>query len=370
MDKQFSFSSVRTKYCRMFNPLVAICTALLIISAQSVSLYTISARDASTKVGMIILGSFNDRGFNWLSYQGLLRAESDLSVTGTVYQTANQGDLELLTTQCATDGNDLCIGVGFMTMDAITHTAGTYTQTYFAIVDAAFDTYLPNLRSLLFASEEAGYLAGTLAAQMSQSGIIGDLGGMEIPPVVAFTEGYRNGAMCANPDITTIISYTNNFGNPDDGADFSQGMIGRGADVIFAAAGPTGDGAVLTATQSGVWAIGVDTDQYYTLFDNGTVEGANYLLSSAMKRVDNAVYMTISDVVAGNFTSGPVTYDLETDGVGLAPFHETDAAVPLETKTWLNWISQAIIADRIAPLDPGSPCLVMHHLYLSLTSKN
>jgi basic membrane lipoprotein Med (substrate-binding protein (PBP1-ABC) superfamily) len=176
--------------------------------------------------------------------------------------------------------------------------------------------------------------------------------------------------VCANPEITTIISYTNNFDNPEDGAEFAQEMIGRGADVIFAAAGPTGDGAILTATQSDVWAIGVDTDQYYSLFMTGTVPGANYLLSSAMKRLDNAVFATISDLVAGQFTSGAILYDLETGGVGLAPFHETDSAIPLETKAWLDWISRAIIADRIAPLDPESPCLVMHQQFLSLTRKD
>ncbi len=370
MDSLFFISSGKKKYQRMLYPILATCAALIILCGLLASLHTISASASAEKVGLIILGPYDDKGFNWLAYDGLQRAETELSVVGMVYQTNDEADLEPLTIQCAVDGNDLCIGVGFMTMDAITHTAGTYTQTYFAVVDAAFNNYLPNLRSLLFASEEAGYLAGTLAAQMSLSGIIGDLGGMEIPPVVAFTEGYRNGAMCADPDITTIISYTNDFMDPALGAEFAQGMIGRGADVIFAAAGPTGNGAVLTATQSGVWAIGVDTDQYITLFMTGTVEGADYLLSSAMKRVDNAVFATISDLVDGNFTSGPIIYDLETGGVGLAPFHDTDPLVPLETKAWLDWISRAIIADRIAPLDPESPCLVMHHLYLSLTSKN
>ncbi|NJD58091.1 MAG: BMP family ABC transporter substrate-binding protein [Anaerolineales bacterium] len=365
------FSNLRSvkKYWRASSLIVISGVALLIVTGLLFSLHTISAKAANTKVGMIILGSITNNGFNWLSYQGLVRAETEFSVIGNLYIANNEGEIELKTTQCVADDNDLCIGVGFLTQEEISAAAAAYPTTYFAIVDAASSIYPTNLRSLLFASEEVGYLAGTLAGRMSQSDTIGALGGWEIPSVTPFIEGYENGALCTNPEITTIISYTNDFYNPKLGSEYAQGMIGRGADVIFAVAGPTGDGAILTTTQSGVWAIGVDTDEYYTLFMTGTVEGAEYLLNSAMKRTDNAVFLTISDVVSGTFTSGSVIYNLESGGVGLAPFHEADPAVPTETKIWLNLISQAIISGVIHPLEKDSPCLVMNQLYLPLARR-
>jgi basic membrane protein A len=237
------------------------------------------------------------------------------------------------------------------------------------VLDVAYEHYLPNVRGIVFSSEEVGYLAGTLAALMSQSKTIGDLGGMPIPPVTAFTEGYRNGAQCADPGVTTIISYTNNFDNPMSGAEFAQGMISQGADVIFAAAGYSGNGAILTATQSGIWAIGVDTDQYVTLFEEGSVPGANLLLTSAMKRYDSAVFNTISDLASGTFTPGTYIENLASEGVGLAPFHETQDAIPLGVQTWLEWIERGLIGGTIQPLEPESPCLVMHQQFLPITKR-
>jgi len=344
--------------------------AFLAIFTIISGLKTMSVRAATVKVGMIFDGpSYEDNDFRWQVYQGLIRAESELDVSGSVYTSTDSSQIELQVQHCAQDGNDLCIGVGFLLIDPISTTAAVYTATQFAVVDGSYETYLPNVRGILFASEQAGYLAGTLAAFMSQSSIIGDLGGWEIPPVTAFTEGYRNGAQCVYPDITTIISYTNDFDNPDMGAQYAQGMISQGADVIFAVAGSTGVGALLTTTQSSVWAIGVDTDQYYSVFMSGTIPGSNYLLSSAMKRADNGVFYAISDVVSGTFSSGTVVYGLADAGVGLAPFHETDAYVPSSVRSWLNMVKLALISGLIDPLNPEGPCLVMHRLYLPVINR-
>ena len=344
--------------------------AFLAIFTLIFGLKTISVRASSIKVGMVFDSpTYEDNDFRWQTYQGLVRAEDELGVIGTVYTSTDPSQIEPQVQLCALDGNDLCIGVGYSIMDAISNTAATYTSTQFAVIDAAFVNYLPNVRGILFASEQAGYMAGTLAAMMSQSGIIGDLGGWEIPPVTAFTEGYRNGAQCADPEITTIISYTNDFDDPELGAQYAQGMISQGADVIFAAAGGTGVGAILTATQSSVWAIGVDTDQYYSVFMSGTVPGSNYLLSSAMKRTDNGAFYSIADVVSGTFTSGTIIYNLADDGVGLAPFHETDPSVPLTVRARINMVRQALISGVIDPLNPEGPCLVIRQQYLPIANK-
>jgi basic membrane protein A len=370
-SSSFIFPAISLKkYSKAIYLILSVLIALLAVFSIIFSLSAIPAQAAEVKVGMVFdVPSIEGNDFLLLTYQGLLRAENELGVLGSVYTSTDPSQIELQVQHCAQDGNDLCIGVGFPFAEPISNTAAVYTSTKFALLDGSYENYLPNVRGITFASEQVGYLAGTLAAMMSQSAILGDLGGMEIPPVTAFTESYRNGAHCANPDVTTIISYTNDFNNPDLGAEYAQGMISQGADVIFAAAGPTGNGAILTATQSSVWAIGVDTDEYYSLFMSGTVPGSDYLLSSAMKHVDNGAFYTIADVVSETFTSGTIVYGLAGDGVGLAPFHEADAFVPIPVRSRLNMVRQAIISGAIDPLDPDGPCLVVRQQYLPIANR-
>jgi len=216
---------------------------------------------------------------------------------------------------------------------------------------------------MVFSNAEAGYLAGALAGMMTDSDQIGGIGGMEISVVTEFMQGYQNGAQCNNNDVEVQVEYAGTFVGPE-GAVIAQDMLAQGADVIFAAAGPTGSGAVLTTTQSGAWAIGVDTDQYITLFGNGSVDGSEKLLSSAMKNLDNAVFGTISDVVSGTFTSGTLVYDLARDGVGLAPFHEADASIPQPVRDTLDSVEKGIIDGT---LDINDDCRSFKTLYLPLT---
>lgn len=292
----------------------------------------------------------NDMGFNWYSYQGLLRAESELGLSGTVYTPADPTDYESKLQQCVSDGNILCISTGFLLADATMNVATAYSSTNFAIVDYLFNAYPDNLQGIQFAEDEAGYLAGTLAGLMTESDVIGAIGGMEIDSVVSYVEGYRNGAQASNPNVEVLVEYAGNFGDPELGATIAQGMIAQGGDVLFGVGGTTGNSAILTATQSGVWGIGVDFDFYTYLFENGAVEGADKLLSSAEKHFDNAVFDTISDVISGTFTSGTKVYDLSVDGVGLAPYHEADASVPQSVRETLAAVKQGIIDGTIIPI--------------------
>ena len=199
---------------------------------------------------------------------------------------------------------------------------------------------------------------------MTVSNTIGVVAGMEIPPVVVFTEGYRNGAQCANPAVNVLIEYTGTFGDPELGAQIAQDMIAQGADAIFGVGGATGDGAVFTATQSGVWGIGVDFDYYLTKFENGVLDGSDKVLSSAVKHIDNAVFDTISDVISDTFSSGTFLYNLAEDGVGLAPFHEADPFVSQSVRDALDTTTQGIINGDI---DVDFTCRV--DVYLPLVVK-
>ncbi len=328
-------------------PLLAVLFALLSLQGASAS-----ASTAAIKVGLIPGGPLSDNGFNWMSYQGLLRAETDFGVVGTVYTPTLPGDYAGALAQCATEGNALCISVGFGTSSAISEAATAYPSTKFAILDFTFASYPANLRGATFKVNDPAYLAGFLAGSMSESKVVGEIGGLEVPVVTDMTESFARGAQCANPGATAIITYTNDFVNPGLGAQVAQKLISRGADVIFVAAGVTGNGAVLTATQSGKWAVGVDTDQYVTLFNNGTNSGADKLLTSVLKRLDNAVYLTVQDVVSNTFTSGTQVFSLANDGVGLAPFHEADSAIPPAVKSRMEQLNEDIAEGR---LDVDSP---------------
>jgi basic membrane protein A len=320
---------------------------------------------AGTPVGLVLdLGGIDGNVYNTLSHQGLLRAESELGVVGTVYTTTSESDFGPMMQQCVDDGNDLCISTGFGLQDVTQNAALNNSGLDFAIVDVEYDEYSDNLRGMSFSDSEAGYMAGALAGLMTESDKVGAVGGMEIPVVVAFMEGYQIGAQCNNPAVEVLAEYSGTFIDPELGASIAQDMIGEGADVIFAPAGPTGSGAVLTTTKSGEWAIGVDTDNYITLFDNGAVDGSDKLLSSAMKNVDNAVFGTISDVVSDTFTSGTLVYDLALDGVDLAPFHEADPFVPQSVRDQLDSVKQGIINGSI---DITDDCRGFYTIFLPLT---
>ena len=214
--------------------------------------------------------------------------------------------------------------------------------------------------------EETGYLAGTLAGMMTSSHTIGAVGGPPVTAVVNFVEGYRNAAQCINPEVLVLITYADSFTDPDQGAQIAEAQIAQGADVLFPAAGPTGTGALLYATQHGVFGVGVDVDEYLSTFDEGAVFGADLLLTSAMKRLDNGVYLTIADMLAGEFTSGLVRYGLAEDGVGLAPYHETKALVTHQMRGILNRVEKGLISGLIDPLG-GCPAILLDYLFLPTT---
>ncbi len=317
-----------------------------------------SVKAVLPKVGLVTdADGVADLSFNYMANQGLLRADTEGLVDGTLYESTNSSEYASLLEQCVTDGNELCFAVGGSMGSIVETIAGENPGTKFAILDVSYDTPPSNLRGILFNEKQAGYLAGVLAAEMTSSNDVGVVAGMYIPPVISFVEGYRNGAQCTG-HVDVLTNYTGTFVDPAVGAAAAADMLSRGADVIFGAAGQTGNGAILYSAQNGGWSIGVDTDQYLTVFGNGTVSGSDKLLSSAMKRLDNAVYQTIGDVLAGTFSSSTVVYGLAEDGVGLAPFHETDTVIPQSAKDHLDVVKAGIISGAI---DIDYPCQPRFH---------
>jgi basic membrane lipoprotein Med (substrate-binding protein (PBP1-ABC) superfamily) len=299
-------------------------------------------------VGLVTdVGKVDDRTFNEAAYMGMVRAAKEFGMKSAFIETQQPTDYDKNIEQFAAAGYDLIITVGFMLGDATKKMAEKYPKVRFAIVDFAYDPPLDNVVGLVFAEEQAGFMAGALAGLMSQSKTIGMVAGIEIPPVIRFRKGYEAGVKHVCADCEVLGVYIDSFIDPARGKTAAMSQIDEGADVIFGGGGTTGSGAILGATQAGVWAIGVDQDEYLTTFKEGRTPGADKLLSSAMKRVDNAVYGALKQEVEGKFSGGTVKFEVRNGGVGLAPFHQSEASVPDAVKTQLEAIEADLKSGKL-----------------------
>jgi basic membrane protein A len=224
--------------------------------------------------------------------------------------------------------------------EATTDVAGKYPAIYFIGIDQQPEKGSPNLTGLTFPDDEAGFLVGALAAQLTQSGKVGGIFASDVIPYIwKFGEGYRAGALYINPNIQVLVSYHNDvataasFSDPEWGAATSLSFIEQGADIICGGGGTTGNGAVVGAVQGGVLGIGFNTDQYYTL-----PEAQKGLLSSAIKMITPGVYTLIKAARDGEFSGGIVTGE-----IGYAPFHRVKDRVSDEVKAKMEEIRKGLI---------------------------
>lgn len=309
--------------------------------------------DKPLKVGLVTdVGRVNDKGFNQSAFEGMqAAAEEAPSCFDTDYiETTSQSDYAKNISEFADNGYDVIIGVGFLLGDALGDAAKEHPDAKFISVDGVpnpghDESWMTNGESLFFAEDQAGYLAGVLAASITQTDHIGVVGGLlVVPPVERFVEGYINGAKATNPDVTVDFVYTSSFVEPEQGKAAAQQMIDNGADVIFAAGGLTGNGALLAACDAGKLAIGVDTDQYETL-----PEAQSCLVSSATKNIVEAVKNSLLRIAGDGFTPGFHTDDASTNGIGLAPFHDNADKVPADVQTLLEQTMQGLADGSISP---------------------
>jgi len=301
-----------------------------------------------TQVGLVTdIGKVDDRTFNEFAYKGMMRAVKEFGLKSAFIETQQPTDYEKNIEQFASTGYDVLITVGFMLGDATKKIAQKYPQVHFAIVDFAYDPPVTNIVGLLFGEDQAGFLAGALAGLVTKSKTVGMVAGADLPPVVRFRKGYEAGVkhVCSECEILGV--YIDSFTDPARGKTAALSQIDEGVDVIFGGGGATGSGAILGAAQAGAWVIGVDQDEYLTTFKQGEAQGANKLLSSAMKRVDNAVYGVIKMAVDGTFKGGTQVFDASNDGIGLAPFHATESAIPDAVKAQLQELAAGLKAGTI-----------------------
>ncbi|HET7715621.1 MAG TPA: BMP family ABC transporter substrate-binding protein [Bauldia sp.] len=302
-------------------------------------------------------GGVDDKGFNQTAWKGVQDAQKELGVEAKLIESKAETDYEPNINSFVGEKCDIIITVGFLLGDATKKAAEANPGTKFSIVDFAYDPVLPNVLGQVFATDEAAFLAGYLAAGVSKSGIVGTFGGINIPPVTIFMDGFYYGVQHYNKVKGTNVQvlgwdpatkeglFTNNFSNLDDGRAFAKNLVDEGADIVMPVAGPVGLGSAALATELGVDAlkiIGVDVDQYIT-----DPEHKGVYLTSVEKKMDSTVFAAIKAAMDGSFKGGVVVGTLASDGVGLAPYHDLDSAVSAELKAEIEALKKGIMDGSI-----------------------
>lgn len=300
---------------------------------------TPKAAAGSLKVGLVFdSGGRGDKSFNDSAYAGLERAQSELGVEGKSIDSRKESDYETNLSAMAEQGCDLVIAVGLAQGNALTSVAPKFPDTKFAIVDASVEA--PNVRSLLFTEEQGSYLAGYAAGLSTKTDKIGFVGGQKIPLIEKFEAGYTAGALAANPKITVLPSkYTGSWEDVALGKAAARTLFDQGADIVYHAAGRAGLGVIDAARDTKKYAIGVDGNQ-----DD---EAPGRVLTSMIKRVDNAVFQTIQDVKDGKFTAGAKVYDLASGGVGLSPFEHTKDVIGAENLKKIDAVAEELKSGKV-----------------------
>ena len=286
--------------------------ALALVLALSMSLVA-CAEETTIRVGVITdVGGINDKSFNQTTWEGMeaLMAENP-AVQATYLESATDADYSSNIETFVDEGYDLIICVGYMLADACREAALAYPDQKFAIIDDASNADLPNVACLMFSQQEASYLVGLVAGMMTQSNVVGYVQGMVSDSMNLFGIGYIAGVKSVNPDATVLQYNANNFADATTGSAAATDMITNGADVIYHAAGGTGNGVIEACATNKVWAIGVDTDQ--------SPLAPEYVITSAMKRVDTAAQDISKAVLEGTFEPGVKLYELANGGVDIAP---------------------------------------------------
>jgi basic membrane protein A len=319
------------------------------------------------KVGQVTdLGGIDDKSFNASAWKGAEDAVADMGVEAKYLESQQQSDYAKNIQQYLDENTDIIITVGFLLGVDTAKFAIANPDQKFAIVDYTYpdcwpganvgvecgtDQDLANVRGLAFQTDQAAFLAGYLAAGMTQTGKVATYGGLPIPTVTIFMKGFEAGVKYYNQQKGTNVevlgwnnatgegTFTNNFESTDDGRRLAESFMQEGADIILPVAGQVGLGSAAVCKETGSCkVIGVDADWVET-----APEYKEVVLTSVLKKIDVAVYKTIQDAIEGKFTGGTVTYTIADGGVDIAPFHDFDAAVSAEMKAELDAIKAALI---------------------------
>ncbi|HZO86967.1 MAG TPA: BMP family ABC transporter substrate-binding protein [Chthonomonadaceae bacterium] len=287
-------------------------------------------------------GGPDDKSFNAAAVEGLERAKKELGVEGRYVESKDESEYKTNLTSLANDGYDVVFAIGYKMEDALKEVAPQFPSVKFAIADGNAPD-LPNTAALKFKEEQGSFLAGFLAASMSKTKTIGFVGGEQIPLIQKFEAGYRAGAKTADPNVKVVSAYTGDWNDQNKGKLQAMQEIANGADVLYHAAGKAGLGVIQAVREKGTgyYAIGVDRDQ-----DD---EAPGRVLTSMVKRLDNAVFDTIKRVKEGRFQPGIQLYDLKSNGIGLSAMKFTKQDVPPTVLARLDKVTKMIADGQVIP---------------------
>lgn len=285
--------------------------SLFVIVALTLTLvmgFSAAGTAQDLKVGMVTdVGGLGDESFNDSAWRGLQRAQEDFGIEINVIESNTMTDYTPNLSSFAEQGYDMVWGVGFLFTDAMGEVASMYPDVKFGIIDAVVEG--PNVVSATFKEHEGSFLVGVVAGMATETNKTGYIGGMETSLIQKFEAGFRAGVKAVNPDAEVFVAYTGAFDDPQAGKELAFTQYDQGADVIYHASGACGIGVIKAAKERGLYAIGVDSPQYHL--------APAYVLTSMIKRVDNAVYNEIKKLYDGNFEAGVQVYGLDNSGVGI-----------------------------------------------------
>jgi len=341
-------------FCVLATTIVAACTTPAATPGASPSASGNGATGQHPKIGLVTdVGGLNDKSFNALADKGRKDAAAQLVVDTSVTESKQQADYVPNLTKYAQDKYDLVIGVGFLMQNAIWKVAKQFPNVKFAIIDgapqddASKTENLPNVANLFFKEQEAGYIVGVIAATMAKNKVgtathntVCSMGGLSIPPVDRYIAGYQDAVKTVSPTTTILNGYSQSFTDVQAGKELGLNHISKGCDILFQVAGGSGLGYIDAAKSKGVYAIGVDKDQADVA--PGTV------ITSALKKVDVAVFQTIRSIRLGTFKAGDNTFNAANDGVG---FGVLDKIVPADAKAAASQALADIKSGKVTPKD-------------------
>jgi basic membrane protein A len=305
--------------------------------------FSASILSADIKPAVIYdMGGKFDKSFNESVYNGAQRFTKETGIKVMEFEVTNEAQREQGMRKMAQRGANVIVCVGFAQADACDKVAKEFPDTKFSIIDVGWLDNA-NMRQYVFNEHEGSFLVGALAAMASKTGKVGFVGGMDIPLIRKFACGYVQGAKAVNSKVEVYQNMTGTtpaaWNDPAKGSELAKSQFDRGADVVYAAAGGTGAGVYQAAADSGMLAIGVDSNQNY--MHPGT------MLTSMLKRVDLATYETFMDVKSGNFTSGVKVLGLAEDGVGWALDEHNESLITDVMKSTINGLSDKVKSGSI-----------------------
>jgi basic membrane protein A len=307
-------------------------------------------------------GGIDDHSFNTAAWAGMQKAQSDGKATVSYVQSTTENQYSSNISSLVTKGCKLIVTVGGLMADATTASSKTNSSQKFAIVDSG--SVAPNIKGLQFNTAQGAFLGGYLAAGMSKSGKVGTFGGLKIPPVTVYMDGFWEGVQYYNTKHGTKVqvlgwnettqqgSFTQSFTDQNLGKQVAAGFLSQGADIVFPVAGGTGLGALAEAQQSNgaMNAIWVDTDGF-----TAAPQYHSVLITSVLKGIADAVTKSVEDSSSGTFDATPYIGTLGNGGTGLAPYHDFESKVPAALATELNTVKQGIIDGTVTIASKAQP---------------